>query len=231
MGLKGTLADMGIIDLLQFPRAGRKSGELVITAKDAEAHLYYDKGALVHAVEGDAQAMDALVRIVDWRQATFEFVGDVAPPAKTIELDLHRAVMQALKLHDELKEAEQKKMTADTPRADAKDRVLARRLAEFTAAGEHILHACVISNEGNLRAAADSRTGTPDGVEALRSLAVHLLKSHPRADLSKVFLVDALGTVVLVRLQTGDCVMVVAGKEATLGAVSMSAGRLAAGLE
>ena len=31
MALKGTLADMAIIDLVQFPHAGRKTGQLIIS--------------------------------------------------------------------------------------------------------------------------------------------------------------------------------------------------------
>ena len=52
MALKGTLADIGIIDLIQFPHAGRRTGELVVTADDHEGRLYYDKGSLVHACLG-----------------------------------------------------------------------------------------------------------------------------------------------------------------------------------
>ena len=113
MALKGTLSDLGIIDLVQFPHGGRKTGKLVIAANGGEGHLYYDTGALVHAELGDFEGMAALVRMVDWTEGTFEFVPDTQPSRKTIELDLHRAVMNALRLHDELKAEEDKHVLRD----------------------------------------------------------------------------------------------------------------------
>lgn len=109
MGLKGTLADLGIVDLIQFPHAGRKTGEMTITGKAGEAKLYYEKGALVHAVLDDHTGMEALVLLVDWTEGSFEFNPDVEADVRTIQVDLHRAVMQALKLHDEMKLEEEQK--------------------------------------------------------------------------------------------------------------------------
>ena len=50
--------------------------------------------------------MEALVRMVDWIEGSFEFLNDSEPTRKTFDMDLHRAVMQALKVHDERKEEE-----------------------------------------------------------------------------------------------------------------------------
>jgi len=70
MALKGTLADLGIVDLIQFPHAGRKTGHLMITGPDGDARLFYENGALVHASLNDIHGMDALVRIVDWGEGS-----------------------------------------------------------------------------------------------------------------------------------------------------------------
>jgi hypothetical protein len=231
MALKGTLADLGIIDLIQFPHTGRKSGELVVTSNDEVARLYYESGALIHAVLDTAVGMEALVRIVDWSDGTFEFIGDIPTVEKTIELDLHRAVMQAIKLHDELKEAEERRrMEQSAPSEDYAD-TLAPRLSEFIGSTNFALHACVLSPEGELRAAADGPEGTPSGIQDLRAVIHRFVQSYPRRDLTRMFMVEGEGTVVTVRLADGSILIVLAGKDSSLGAVSVSVGRLAGVLE
>lgn len=231
MALKGTLSDLGIIDLVQFPHGGRKSGELVITSEKGVGRLYYDNGSLVHAAVGDLEGMAALVGMVDWTEGTFEFVTDSEPSRKTIELDLHRAVMHALKLHDELRAEEERRKAENVTGFNQEDDPLLSRLVEFVSSNDFALHACVISADGKLRAAANGRDGCPQGVEQLRVSLCSLLQSYPRENMNRAFLVDQQGTVVLIRLSNGSGVIVIANKDATLGAVAMSVGRLATDLE
>jgi len=231
MALKGTLADLGIIDLIQFPHVGRKTGELVITTDDMVARLYYDSGSLVHAILGTNLGMDALVRLVDWSEGNFEFIGETEPPSRTIELDLHRAVMQALKLHDEMKQAEEQQKMEQSGEDERSTQALVSHLNEFVASNSFALHACVLSREGEVRAAADGPEGTQEGIESLRTAIHAFVQSYPRDDLKRMFMVDAEGTAVMVGLSNGSSLIVLAGKDASLGAVTVSVGRLAATLE
>lgn len=231
MALRGTLADLGIIDLIQFPHSGRKSGKLVIVSDGKEAELYYEKGALVHAILGHNQGMDALVGVIDWQEGSFEFIGDEQPPAKTIEMDLHRAVMQALKLHDEMKAEEQSRQAAQEAASSEDLELIGKRIEEYVASSDFVLHVCLLAPDGSLRAGADGRDGTPDGIEQLRATLHSVTESYPRPSLKRCFVVDELGTVVLARFDNGSSLMVVASKEAPLGAVSMSVNKLAISLE
>ena len=231
MALKGTLDDMAIIELIQFPHAGRKTGHLRISGDQGEATLYYEGGSLVHATLGNASGMEALVRVVDWQEGMFEFVPDAAPEVKSIDLDLHRAVMQALKLHDELKMEEEKRRSQSDSVQDRGEDALAAKLSEFLDANDFALHASVLDPGGKLRAFADRSDVAPDGIEELRTTLHEVVQSHPRGALGRILLEDDVGTVALVRLPDGGSLIAVAGKEASLGAVSMSVGRLAAGLE
>jgi hypothetical protein len=186
---------------------------------------------LVHAMLGTYLGMDALVRVVDWSEGSFEFITDTEPPSRTIELDLHRAVMQALKLHDEMKEAEEQQKREQSEAEGATDTELTPRLSEFVASNGFALHACVLSSEGVVRAAADGPEGTPQGIDSLRSAIHTFVQSYPRSDLNRIFVVDSGGTAVMVGLSNGNSLIVLAGKDASLGAVSVSVGRLAAVLE
>ncbi|MEW6137754.1 MAG: DUF4388 domain-containing protein [Thermodesulfobacteriota bacterium] len=229
MALKGSLADMAIIDLMQFPHTGRKTGHLIITGAEGEAKLFYENGSLVHAKLGEASGMEALVRVVDWSDGTFEFINDLEPEARSIELDLHRAVMQALKIHDELKAKEQQRAATFSDQGDM-DRVLVGKLTEFIGANDFVLHASVLDSDGRVRAAADGAEGTPEGIEELRSMLHTLMGSYSRGTVSRMLIQDNLGTVVLVRLHDGGCVIAIASERASLGSVSMSVGKLAVGL-
>ncbi len=231
MALKGTLADMGIIDLIQFPHSGRKTGHLVISGTEGEASLSYEGGSLVHVRHGDMSGMDALVRVVDWNEGAFEFIPDAQPEDRTIDLDLHRAVMQALKLHDELKKQAAKKRAQVSSGNREADEVLVAKLSQFAKANDFVVHLAVLSPDGEMRASVDGRNGSSPGIEEL-CLSLHsLMQGHPRPPLNRMFIEDALGTTVLVRLKDGGCLILVADDDASLGAVSMNATRLAAGIE
>jgi len=204
---------------------------MVITGPEGAAKIFYENGALVHASLKDVRGMEALVAIVGWSEGSFEFEPGHPPEARSIDLDLHRAVMQALKLHDELKMEEEKRRNEEAGGRGPGDEVLAAKLQEFLATNEYALHACVLSSEGKLKASADGSMGALERIDQLREALHALVESYPREGLNRALLDDERGTVALVRLSDGGCLIVVAKKEASLGAVSVSIGRLALGLE
>ena len=55
-----------------------------------------------------SQAWTPWSELWTWNEGAFEFIPGAEPEARSIDLDLHRAVMQALKLHDELKRGRRK---------------------------------------------------------------------------------------------------------------------------
>lgn len=116
MALRGTLADIPIINLIQFPQTGRRTGRLVVTSDDMEATLFYKGGALVHAILGNGEkGVEALVRIVGLNAGMFEFTSEIQSQETSLEMDLHRSLMIALKLHDERKEQERSREAAPEP--------------------------------------------------------------------------------------------------------------------
>src|SRR5512146_1795421 len=120
MALKGTLADLDIVALLQVPAAGRKTGELAITGPSGEdGHVFYLEGRLVHAQVGTVAGQEALVEVVDWTQGEFEFRLDARCQETTIEGDLARAVMLALKMRDERAEERARQMPSNGTSAHA----------------------------------------------------------------------------------------------------------------
>ncbi len=229
MALRGTLADMGIVDLIQFPHAGRKTGELIIVSPEDEARLYYDKGKLTHAALGDQQGEAVLVDVVDWSEGEFEFRTDVMADEQTVEADVHRALMQALKIRDE------RRMSADAEEGKdmSSDRLasaLAGRLKQFLTRNDYARYACAMNLEGELLAEAVVSHDPPSGQERIRASLQALVSTYPRPGLQRVFLEDEEGTLVLHRLDERHALVVVADKSGSLGAVSMGVSKLADGL-
>jgi len=229
MALKGTLADLGIVDLVQIPFVGRRSGELVVTGHDSEAKLYYDRGSLVHAAVDDAVGCDALVRIVDWTDGDFEFKADVETPERSLDMDLHLAIMQALKIRDEMKREAEALGEEDPFHEDrGQIEILNGHLAAFVAANDFASHLCVVSTDGNVLAEAHGEDGPAEGLTALIPALETLLANHQRGRLNKIILQDDRGTVIAVHLENGSVLVAAAQQDAPLGVVSMKVGRLAA---
>ena len=102
MTLRGTLSELEIVDLVQFPSTGRKTGELAVTRMDEDASLYYNKGDLNHVVTGTLSGMEALTEVLSWTEGEFEFRLDIESDERTIECDPNMALMIALTTKDEL---------------------------------------------------------------------------------------------------------------------------------
>ncbi len=237
MALQGTLSDIGIIDLLQFPFAGRKTGELIVTSGKQRAALFYKEGVLVHASTEQHEGQDAVVEVVDWQEGTFEFQPGVQAQRATIEQELHRVVMMALKTRDERRDEEQRRREEQA----ARDRVRSEQMRQHgldpdaceqleATVRNHsaVQHASILGLNGDVLLEAAASDGQIEALEEMRLLVHTLRREHPRGGLSRVFLEDAAGTLVAQVLGEGRLLVVLAAPGVALGAASMAAGKLAA---
>ena len=68
----GSLADMGIVDLLQTIDNGKKSGVLHLRSGSQSAAIYFRDGSIVDAELGSLRAERAIYRALVWNEGTFE---------------------------------------------------------------------------------------------------------------------------------------------------------------
>jgi uncharacterized protein len=217
MALRGSLTDLNIVELVQVPAASRKTGELFIAGLDGIARLFYAAGRLVHVEVDEVSGQDAMVEVVGWSEGEFEFRPDVEPERRTFEMDLHKALMLALKQRDELKLAE------SSPPVDHTQ--LGELLRAFLASTDFIQFCCVLNSDGSTVRCDSRQAGDPSWLAGLRSVVGLLLEGYPRKGLQRVLLEDADGTVVVSRLADGSALVVVAERDARLGAVSVAVER------
>ncbi len=232
MALKGTLADLDIVALLQVPAAGRKTGELAITGPLGEdGHVFYVEGRLVHVQVGSqveaVMGQEALVEIVDWTRGEFEFRLDVRCEQTTVEGDLARAVMLALKMRDERAQERARQVPSNGGSTQAASG-LQRALEQFVSATPFALHACVLRPDGTSVAEANDLARPVEAADLLRSSLCALAAAYPRDGLRRIVVDDGAGTGCLVPIGDEGFLLVLATKEASLGALTVAAGRLAA---
>lgn len=229
MSLNGTLEELAVLDVVQFVNQAHLSGSLLLKSGAGEAELFYRKGGLVHARLGDLSGLEVLVRIVDWTAGTFNFNPGAVSPEESIRMDLHRAVMYALKTRDERKLEAQKRQIAETLEAEKKASP-SEQLAEAISQLDFVQHAVVFDGLGMLASAA--RKGAPgDDLAPLCKTLAELAGGYARGRLRRAILDDEKGTVLVSVLPRNRWVAVVAERGVALGAVMVGMGRLVAKLE
>ena len=99
--VKGSLDQLGIIDLLQFFGLNSKSGTLYLARGAERGTVLLENGQVVNARLGRVDGEKALYRLLLWGSGTFRFSpGAVAGPVK-ISAPTDHLIMEGLRLGDE----------------------------------------------------------------------------------------------------------------------------------
>jgi hypothetical protein len=229
MALNGTLEELAVLDVVQFVNQAHLSGSLVLKSSSEEAELFYRKGALVHARLGDVSGVEVLVRVVDWSVGTFNFNPGSVATEDTIRMDLHRAVMYALKTRDERKQEAEKRQATEAQQVE-KQASPHEVLAEAISGLDFVQQVVVFDAEGTVASAARKGAAAED-LTALAKTLVAFTGGYSRGRLRRAVLDDEKGTLLLSGLSRNCWVVVVAAKGVALGAVMVGMGRLVAKLE
>lgn len=224
MALNGTLEELAVFDVIQFMSQAHLSGVLVIKAGLEEANLFYRKGGLVHAQLGSENGVEVLVRVVDWTAGTFEFRQGESTTEETMRMDLHRAVMLALKIRDERKLETEKRKAAQAAPPPAE--MLARAIEKFDFVSEAAIFegSEVVATFGRKGEAGHSLTAMCEALAAFNA-------NYPRGRFRRAILDDEQGTLLVSGLQRNRWLVVAAERGAPLGAVTVGMGRLVAKVE
>lgn len=76
--LRGSLAQMSIIDLLQTLELGRKSGSLTLTHDGERCAMFFSEGQITHATYGGLSGDDAVYKALTWAEGAGNFQIDFA---------------------------------------------------------------------------------------------------------------------------------------------------------
>jgi len=223
MSLKGALKEFGTIELLQFPYNGKRTCELVLTNNQGEALLYYENGKLVHAVFQDKVAEEVIKEVLDWEDGTFELRHGVEAPVRTVEKDIHRLILLALKERDERWLAEQKKKEG----LEDFYRELGEELEKYRTESGFALYIAILDNSGRVLAQSSDTGKKSEEFEELQKFLSKVVQLYPRKGLTKMFYEDGSGLVVVMRLDDSRVLLVVSGQDCSHGVVSLGVNKLA----
>ena len=101
-GIAGDVATVGVPQLLQMLGSAAPTGTVLLRRGVDEAVVGFEKGMLRVVRVGSATGMKALVRLVGWRDGSFEFHARLDPiEAPEAPLPLEGAILDATLMHDE----------------------------------------------------------------------------------------------------------------------------------
>ena len=106
--LRGSLAQMNVIDLLQSLEMGRKTCGLTLTRDGESCQLFFCDGQINHALYGDLKGDSAVYKVLTWPEGNFLIDFTRQSQEQTTTRSTQGLLMEGLRLLDEANhEAEQ----------------------------------------------------------------------------------------------------------------------------
>ncbi len=99
--LRGSLAQMNVIDLVQSLEMGRKSCLLTMTNGNDKCEMFFDQGQAKHATYGPTTGDEAVFKVLRWTEGTFQINFEGKSAQETTTLNTQGLLMEGLRLLDE----------------------------------------------------------------------------------------------------------------------------------
>ncbi len=99
--LRGSLAQMNVLDLLQSLDMGRKTCALTLTNNGEQCKMYFTEGQINHAIYGDLKGDPAVYKVLTWTAGTFEIDFAGSSSEQTITQSSQGILLEGLRLLDE----------------------------------------------------------------------------------------------------------------------------------
>jgi CheY-like chemotaxis protein len=99
--VRGSLAQMNVIDLVQSLEMGRKSCLLTLTKDDDKCEMYFKDGQVPHAAYGSLKGDEAVFKVLRWTGGNFQINFEGKTKQATTTLNTQGLLMEGLRLLDE----------------------------------------------------------------------------------------------------------------------------------
>jgi CheY-like chemotaxis protein len=99
--LRGSLAQMNVMDLLQSLEMGHKNCELTLTNGGDKCQMYFSDGQISHAVYGGTQGDEAVYKVLAWTGGNFQLDFNGRSDKQTCTRSTQGLLMEGLRLLDE----------------------------------------------------------------------------------------------------------------------------------
>lgn len=99
--LRGNLAQMNVMDLLQSLDMGHKTCSLVLTNNGDRCQLYFSDGQINHAAYGELKGDEAVYKVLLWTGGNFEIDFNGSSQEQTTTRSTQGLLLEGLRLLDE----------------------------------------------------------------------------------------------------------------------------------
>lgn len=105
--LRGNLAQMTVMDLLQSLDMGRKTCSLILGNNGDKCQMFFTDGQINHATYGDLKGEEAVYKVLLWTGGSFEIDFNGSSREQTVSRTTQGLLMEGLRLLDESNRDEQ----------------------------------------------------------------------------------------------------------------------------
>jgi CheY-like chemotaxis protein len=99
--LRGSLAQMNVLDLLQSLDMGKKTCRLTLTNNGDRCDMYFADGQINHAVHGGLKGDEAVYKVLSWTGGNFQLDFNGQSAEQTTTRSTQGLLMEGLRLLDE----------------------------------------------------------------------------------------------------------------------------------
>ncbi len=99
--LRGSLAQMNVMDLLQSLELGHKTCALILTNDGDKCDLFFTDGQITHATSGKLRGDDAVYKVLTWPTGSFQLDFNGRSQEHTCTRSTQGLLMEGLRLVDE----------------------------------------------------------------------------------------------------------------------------------
>jgi len=99
--VRGSLAQMNVIDLMQSLEMGRKSCQLSLSNEGDQCEVFFAEGQVKHATYGALVGDEAVFKVLRWTGGNFQLDFEGKTDKETTQLNTQGLLMEGLRLLDE----------------------------------------------------------------------------------------------------------------------------------
>jgi hypothetical protein len=99
--LRGSLAQMNVLDLLQSLDMGRKTCALTLANNGDKCKMFFTEGQINHAHYGKMKGDEAVYKVLTWTEGSFEIDFKGSSKEQTITQSTQGLLLEGLRLLDE----------------------------------------------------------------------------------------------------------------------------------
>ena len=103
-GLTGKLSTISLEELIQTLYTANKTGVLTIDNNGDKGKIFIKNGLVIHAMTKSLKGEQAFFRVMTWHDATFRFVPGEVNVERTVTMNVHGLLLEAMKRIDDMRQ-------------------------------------------------------------------------------------------------------------------------------